>query len=69
MYLKWDDCEEIAKELSEKYPDLPPVALSDESIRQKVITLEKFKDSPHPSDNDYLAGIQDSWIALWHGEK
>ena len=65
--LTWDDTNVIVKMLSEKYPDTPPVALSKEKIREKVIALEGFTDSPFPSHRIDLTAIKRSWIMLWHG--
>jgi FeS assembly protein IscX len=66
--LTWNDTDEIAQALWKKYPDDVAVALSDEKIREKVIALENFKDTPHPRASVYLAAIQRSWIMAEHGE-
>ncbi|MCL2187046.1 MAG: Fe-S cluster assembly protein IscX [Treponema sp.] len=66
--LTWDDTDEIARALWEKYPNIPAVALSCKKIREKVIALENFKDTPHPSSDVYLTAIQRKWIMAGHGE-
>jgi FeS assembly protein IscX len=68
-YLTWeDDDKEIVQALREKYPNTPAVALNLEEIRKKVITLDNFKDTPHPEDDIYLKAIQRAWIMAGHGE-
>jgi FeS assembly protein IscX len=67
-HLTWDDSEEIAQALWEKYPNIPAVALDDEEIREKVIALDNFNDTPYPKYSVYLAGIQRSWIMAGHGK-
>jgi len=65
MKLTWDDTEEIAKALSKKYPDIPPVVLSTGQIRRMVIFLKGFRGWWWPNEI-YLDAIQRSWIMLWH---
>ncbi|MCL2186840.1 MAG: Fe-S cluster assembly protein IscX [Treponema sp.] len=66
--LTWNDTDEIARALWEKYPNIPAVALSNEEIREKVIALDNFNDTPHPRYDVYLASIQRKWIMAGHGE-
>ena len=64
----WEDTDEIAKTLSEKYPDTPPVVLSKDKLREKVIALEGFNDASQPRNDIYITAIRSSWIMLWHGD-
>jgi len=66
--LTWDDTEQLVKVLSKKYPDRPPVALSDDDIFEMVVALDEFNDFPLPPDDIYLSGIQYDWIKHWHGD-
>jgi len=65
--LTWDDTDNIARKLLNKYPDIAPFIQSEEDIREKVIDLEGFKDAPQPKRDIYLFDIRRKWIILSDG--
>jgi len=59
--LTWDSAEDIAIELSEKYPDLDPLTVRFTDLHQYVIGLPNFKDDPMKSNEAKLEAIQMAW--------
>jgi FeS assembly protein IscX len=62
MSLKWVDVLDIAIELSEKYPDVDPIAVNFVDLRNWVMALEDFDDEPGRCGEKILEGIQQAWI-------
>jgi len=61
MDLTWDNAEEIALELNEKYPDLDPLTLRFTELHKHVTGLPNFKDDPKRSNESKLEAIQMAW--------
>ena len=59
--LTWDSAEDIALELSEKYPDLDPLTVRFTDLHKYVTTLPNFKDDPMKSNEAKLEAIQMAW--------
>lgn len=62
MGLKWTDVQDIAIELSEKYPDVDPQYVNFPDMHQWVCDLEEFADDPQRSGEKILEAIQMAWI-------
>ncbi|MEJ2107920.1 MAG: Fe-S cluster assembly protein IscX [Acidiferrobacteraceae bacterium] len=62
MGLKWSDSREIAIELSEKYPDVDPMAVRFTDLREWVVELDDFDDDPEHSGEKILEAIQMAWM-------
>jgi FeS assembly protein IscX len=62
MGLKWSDSREIAIELSEKYPDVDPMAVRFTDLREWVVDLDDFNDDPEHSGEKILEAIQMAWM-------
>jgi FeS assembly protein IscX len=57
----WDDHEEIALQLSEKYPDTDPLTVRFTDLRDWVIALPGFDGDPQKSSEGKLEAIQMAW--------
>lgn len=62
MALQWTDIQEIAMQLSEKYPEVDPQFVNFTDLYQWVQALEEFKDDPQRCGERILEGIQQAWI-------
>ncbi len=60
--LKWTDSRDIAIELSEKFPDVDPMAVRFTDLRDWVMALEAFDDDPEHCGEKILEAIQMAWI-------
>jgi FeS assembly protein IscX len=59
--LTWDDAEDIGILLSEKHPELDPLAVRFTDLHRYVIELAEFKDDPKQSNEGKLEAIQMAW--------
>ena len=59
--LTWDDAEDIAIELSEKFPDQNPLELRFTDLHRYVTELPAFVDDPKKSNEGKLETIQMAW--------
>ena len=62
MKLTWDDAEDIALELIEKFPDLDPLNVRFTDLHQWVAELPDFEDDPKASNEGILEAIQMAWL-------
>jgi FeS assembly protein IscX len=62
MVLKWTDTEDIAIELTEKFPDLDPLTVRFTDLKKWVTELENFVDDPEISNEKILEAIQMQWL-------
>ena len=60
--MKWTDVQEIAIELSERFPEIDPRQIRFTDLRQKVLGLPGFDDAPDRSGEKILEAIQQAWI-------
>jgi FeS assembly protein IscX len=60
--MKWTDVQEIAIELTEKYPDVDPRNIRFTDLHKWVLELEGFDDDPNRSGEKILEAIQAAWI-------
>jgi len=59
--LTWDDAMDIGILLSEKHPELDPLAVRFTDLHRYVIELPEFKDDPKKSNESKLEAIQMAW--------
>ena len=60
--MMWTDVVDIAIELSEKYPDTDPRYVNFVDLRNWVLELEGFEDSPDRCGEKVLEAIQMAWM-------
>jgi FeS assembly protein IscX len=65
MDLNWDNAEEIALELSEKFPELDPLTVRFTDLREKIQALPNFKDERQFTN---LEGKLEAIQMAWHEE-
>ena len=59
----WDNFEDIAIALADKYPDTDPLTVRFTDLRKWVIALPDFRDDPMASSEGKLERIQMAWVA------
>ena len=59
--LTWDDAEDIGILLSERHPELDPLAVRFTDLHRYVTELAEFKDDPKQSNEGKLEAIQMAW--------
>ncbi|OQW93071.1 MAG: Fe-S assembly protein IscX [Beggiatoa sp. IS2] len=68
MKLKWTDVQDIAIELTEKFPEIDPKSLKFTDLYDWVLELENFDDDPKRCGEKVLEAIQLAWIEEMSGE-
>lgn len=63
--LTWEDAEDIALALLEKFPAQDPLRLRFTDLRNSVIQLNGFADDPTASSEGVLEAIQMAWWEEW----
>ena len=58
----WRDTEDIAIALSERHPDLDPLAVRFTDLHRFVTELPGFTDDPQASNEKILEAIQMAWL-------
>jgi FeS assembly protein IscX len=66
--MKWDDIEDIALELMEKYPDIDPLTVRFTDLHKWVIDLTGFDDASGQSNEKKLEAIQMAWFEEFSGK-
>ena len=61
--LKWTDVQDIAIELTEKFPVVDPLTVRFTDLHNWVMELDGFADDPKRSGEKILEAIQQAWIA------
>ncbi len=61
MVLKWTDIEDIGILLQEREPDVDPLTVRFTDLRDKVLSLPDFDDSPENLNEKKLEAIQMAW--------
>jgi len=62
MQLRWTDIQDIAIELADKHPDAEPQKINFVDLRNWVLSLDGFDDSPDRCGEKILEAIQMAWI-------
>jgi FeS assembly protein IscX len=60
--IDWDQAEDIAIALADKFPDADPVNIRFTDLHKWVIGLEGFAGDPKASNEGKLEAIQMAWI-------
>lgn len=63
MGLKWTDVNDIAIELSEQKEGIDPLTVRFTDLREWVLALPDFDDSPDRCGEKVLEAIQMAWIS------
>jgi FeS assembly protein IscX len=58
----WTDINDIAIELCEAHPDVNPLSVNFVDLREWVLALDSFDDSPDRCGEKILEAIQMAWI-------
>jgi FeS assembly protein IscX len=59
--LRWDDAEEIALALADKFPEVNPLEVRFTDLHRRIIELPLFADDPSSSSEGKLERIQMAW--------
>lgn len=62
MGLKWIDVQDLAIELSEKYPEVDPQKLRFTDLYSWILELDDFDDDPAHCGEKILEAVQMAWI-------
>ncbi len=68
MKFSWNDTEEIALLLMEKYPDVDPLTVRFTDLHQWITELPPFEDDPKKSNEKILEAIQMAWYEEYKEE-
>jgi FeS assembly protein IscX len=63
MSLQWSDSLEIALDLMEIHPEVDPLKLHFNELRQWILDLDRFGDDPNHCGERVLEAVQLAWIA------
>ena len=63
--LRWDDSEELALALSQKFPDQNPLEVRFTDLHTIITELPTFVDDPQASNEAKLEAIQMAWYEEW----
>ena len=63
--LTWNQPEDIAFSLCEKYPDTDPLTVRFTDLLRWITELEDFDDDPAKSSEGKLEAIQMAWLEEW----
>lgn len=60
--MRWTDINDIAMDLADNYPDVDPRYVNFVDLRNWVMALEGFDDTPERCGEKILEAIQMAWI-------
>ena len=60
--ITWQDTEDIAIALTEKYPDMDPLTVRFTDLHKMVLEVPEFDDDPAASNEGKLEAIQMAWL-------
>jgi FeS assembly protein IscX len=63
--MTWDQFDNIALALQEKYPETDPLTVRFTDLHQWITELEDFDDDPAASSEGKLEAIQMAWYDEW----
>ena len=61
--MRWNDTQEIAIALYEKYPEVKPLDVRFTDLHKWVTELSDFDDDPQRSNEKMLEAIQMAWLS------
>lgn len=62
MNLSWDDSEDIAINLADRFPDVDPLTVRFTDLHEWVTQLPDFSDDASKSNEGILEAIQMAWL-------
>ena len=65
MPLTWDQTEDIALSLYEKFPEQDPLKVRFTDLHKWITGLDGFSDDPAQSNEGKLEAIQMAWYDEW----
>lgn len=68
MSITWDNIEDVAEKLFEKYDTLDPLTVRFTDMHKWILDLEDFVGKPSESNEKKLEAIQMAWYDLWQDE-
>jgi FeS assembly protein IscX len=66
--LTWDQSDNIALALFEKFPDVDPTHIRYTDLHQWITELKDFKDDPKGSTEGKLEAIQMAWLEEYQSD-
>lgn len=63
--LHWDDAEDLAILLTDKFPSQDPLEVRFTDLHRKIVELPMFVDDPRASNEAKLETIQAAWYEEW----
>jgi len=63
--ITWDQIDNIALSLQEKFPDLNPLTVRFTDLHKWITELDGFDDDPAASSEGKLEAIQMAWYDEW----
>ena len=63
--LTWDQTEDLALALCEKFPDTDPLKVRFTDLHKWITELDEFGDDPKGSNEGKLEAIQMVWYEEW----
>ncbi|HWR37347.1 MAG TPA: Fe-S cluster assembly protein IscX [Clostridia bacterium] len=63
--LRWDDTEDLALMLTDKFPEQNPLEVRFTDLHRMVTELPTFVDDPKASNEGKLEAIQMAWYEEW----
>jgi FeS assembly protein IscX len=67
--LTWDQFDNIALALYEKFPDLDPTNIRYTDLHQWITELDDFSDDPKASTEGKLEAIQMAWLEEYQSDR
>ena len=67
--ITWNDFDDIAIALQEKFPDLDPTTVRFTDLHKWITELEGFDDDPLKSNEAKLERIQMAWLEEYNDAK
>ena len=66
--LSWDQSDDIAVALYEKFPDVDPTHIRYTDLHKWITELEDFADDPKASTEGKLEAIQMAWLEEYQAD-
>ena len=66
--ITWNDFDDIAIALQEKFPDLDPTTVRFTDLHKWITELDGFDDDPKKSNESKLEAIQMAWLEEFNDE-
>jgi FeS assembly protein IscX len=68
MHISWEDLDDIAIELYEKYPNIDPLTVRFTDLLDYVLKIDDFSGTREESNEGKLEAIQMAWYEEWKDE-